>query len=399
MSTLYYTGNQKVTRSVYIRTYTVAAAASTISATINSKTETYVVTASDTIATAVANAVNQFNNSLILEFKMVTWTSDGVSAITATGPLDGRQVTVTWGGTSTSSTTTTVAATSPYDFNDPVNYLGGAVPVNGDVLVFENNAASVFYNLAALTTITFTIVRRASHTGTIGLPFTNSTYGFVEFLPRYMECAGTAMTLADNSTGFLLFKSTAATAVTVTITGNGGGAIGSEYIEIWGTPANSIIDINGGTLATAVLGGQTSLATTVLVANGVFRSGPGATLTTVKIDNSQAQLNGAYTTLTVNFGSTVTALQAAAGTTTNLQSGTLNWGSTGTPGAINIFSDGVWDSSAAPAAIAVGTVTINEGGTLNDPFARFTKTWSLVVVGDDNKMTINKGTSYNAAIS
>jgi len=375
----------------------VTVSVSTITATINSKVETYTASATDTVTTFATAFVSQLLASLIPEFRLVTWTNPGVGIIQGTGPQDGRPVTITWGGTATASTTTTVAPTSPFDAGDALNYAGG-LPVNGDVLVLENNAASLFYNLAALTSITFTIIRRSSHTGTIGLADNNSL-GFVEFLPRHLECAGTAITIADNSTGFLRIRSTAATATTLTITGNAGGGLGQEYVEVFGLPASSIININGGTLALAPLGTQSALATTVRVNNGVFRSGPSATLTTLNITNSTVQLNGAYTTFTQDRGSTSTMLEASAGTTTNIEDGTVFWASTGGPGALNINSGGTFDNSGAPGAVAVGTVTLNEGATILDPAERFTKTYNIVIVGELANLTMDLGTTFNLAVS
>jgi hypothetical protein len=399
MATVFWTGNQKATRRSYVFTVTAAAVSGTLTAQINSKTETYTCETT-TAATEAAAFVAALSSSLIRELANFTFSSDGAE-VTALGPADGMPLAITFGaaGGSTISAVTTVAPTSPHAVDDASNWSGG-VPTNGDTAVFENTAVDCKYNLSALTAVTFSVVKRKSYGGQIGLPDTNPL-GYPEYLAKFLETAGTGThTVEDNGTATRL-RLTSASATTVVVTGEGGGALNSESVELYGTShSSSVLRVNGGAVAVAPTTAQTAVFGTCSVANGVLRCGPNCTLTTVTANNSQAEIGGAYTTLVIDRGSAVSAVKAAAAaTSTTVEDGTLNWGSTGGWGALTIGSGGTVDANLAPSSITSGTITLNEGCTLNDPNERIAKTYNLVVNGELANMTLDLGTTFNLAVS
>lgn len=399
MATVYWTGGQLPRAYARQSLVTAVSATQTLIVTINSKAETVTATGSSVI-TFATEAVAQLQASPIPEFRQITWTNPSDGVVLGTGPSDGRPVTIAYTGTCTHTDTTNATALSPFDVNDTANYAGGALPVNGDVFVIEDTDKSLLYNLAAITSITYTLVRRTSHTGPIGLPSVNPL-GFPEYLAVALEGAGTAVTIEDNgAASFVRFKSTAGSAVTLTVTApDRGGSLDSEGVEVWGTPASSVVNVNGGALAFAPLTSQVATGATVRVADGSFRCGPSATLGTLTFDNSAGDLSATYTTLTLDQDSTVAVRRAAAGTNTNIDSGTLTWNSTGGIGATAVSSDGTLDMRGAPTAVTTGTITVSEGATIRDPYKRLTRTVTFTVLGEMSRINWEMGTNNTVAFS
>jgi len=317
--------------------------------------------------------------------------------VRGTGPADGAPVTITFGGTCTAAGTSgyPIARTSPSDVNDTANYSGGALPGNGDTLVFENSAVPVLYNLATLTSLTVSIIRRGSHAAAIGLP---------DFNPTHFETAGTSLQIVDGgSANYCRIRSTAGSAVTAVCTtaeGVNPGQLNQEGIEIYGTPASSVLNTSGASVAFAPLTAQTGTLATVRVTGGSLRTGAGATTTTVSIySGASAALASSVTTLTVDRNASVTVLAAAATTTLVIESGTVTWVSTGALGTVTVGSEATLDVSNAPSTVAVTGITIYEGCTVNDPNERLVKPVACTVVGELSKMTLDFGTSFTLTVS
>lgn len=389
MAVIYYSGNQRTRAQQYAVTVTTITVGQTITATINSKVETYTATSTDE-ATEAAAAVAQFSASLLLELRNFTFTSAD-TVITAVGPADGAPVTITWGGTASLSTST-IAALSPADVDDAANYVGGVKPVNMDTLVVENFAGDLKYNLAEFTANTVMLIRRASHQGQIGLPDTNPL-GYPEYLPTHFETAGTSLTVEDGGSGFVRVRSTAASAVTASIVGTNQGQLGAERVEIYGTPASSVLNLNGGSLAFCPLGAQTGTASTIRCANGALQVGGGATLATVTAQNSQVAIASSLTTYTQDRGTATTFMRAAGGTTLNIEDGAFSHGSTGGWTTVNVRSGGTFDATFAPTTVAITTVNLDEGGTLLDPNERIVQPYTLNLNGEMRNMTMDIGTT------
>jgi hypothetical protein len=399
MAVIYYSANQRARAIQYYVTVSAAASTNTITATVNSKTETYTVTATDTATTAATNAVLQFSQTLLNELRVFTFSNPADGIIAAVGPSSGSPVSITWGGTATlTGTTATVTALSPADIDDATNYAGGVKPGNGDTLILENGSFDLLWNLNEFTSNTVTLIRRASHTGRVGLDDYNPA-GYVEYLPRFFETAGTTITLEDNGQGGARIRSTAGSAVTVTITGTGTGNLGSETFELYGTPASSVANINGGGLAFCPLGSQTGTLTTVRCANGSFRSGSGATLVTFTAQNSNVAIAGAFTTYTQDNGSSSTFSRASAGTTVNINDGSVAWGSTGAITTLNVYSGGTFDCTTAPALFAITTVNTYEGSTSIDTNKRITRSFTWNWNGDLTKQSVDWGTDGGTTVS
>lgn len=395
MADVFWYGNQVARAVEYAVTVTAAAVSGTITATINSKTETYTCVSTDT-TTAAQGAALAFQNSPIPEFGLMTWSSTG-AIMTAVGPTDGRPVTVTWaaagGSTITGGGSPSVANTSPYNYADTANWIGGALPVNGDRAVFQGNVASVLYGLTANTANTVSLLIEASYTGSIGLPATNPL-GFVEYLPTRLELAGTTMLVTANGQSIYRIKSTAGSAVTVTF--RGGDA--TPTLELTGLPASSVLKQAGGGIVLCPNIGDTGTLTTITSTNNFsFRSNSGLTIGTGSFYNGNAVVAGPYTTLTVDNGGTLLVGAAGAGTTTNCYA-SLSWGSTGGPGTLTVGATGQADFSQAPSTVAITAVTLREGATFLDP-NKATTGYSITYIGNQSNCTTNLGENRVLAVT
>lgn len=395
MADIFWSGNQVARPVRYDVTVTASVVSDTITATINSKTETYTCTSTDVATTAQA-AVTAFQNSPIREFRLMTWSSSG-AVMTAIGPVDGRPVTVTWAGTGGTTITgggsPSVAATSSFDYSDTANWVGGVLPANGDRAVFQGNVPSVLYGLTANTANTVDLLIEASYTGSIGLADTNSLR-FLEYLPRRLELKGTAMTIAANGQSVFRLKSTAVSAVTVILTGS----TSAESVDLTGLPASSVLKQSGGGIVLAPAVGDTCLLGTITCTNGYsFRGGPGLTITTATFYSGTALLAGPYTTVTIDGGGTLTTSKASAGTTTYAYAA-VNWGSTGTPGTLTVGANGSFDLSTAPSTVAITAVTRREGSTFLDP-NRAATGYTMTYVGDESLCTTALGQNRAIAIT
>lgn len=403
MANVIWVGKQSAVPQDTRVTVTAAPANATFTLTVSGKARTFTYAAGTSTADAASKWAADLEASEEGEFAELTYTSSG-SALVVTGPDDGAPFTVSAsagaGGTITGPATTAGTPKSPHDVNDGLNWSGGAVPTAVDVAVFENSDVDALYNLAALTAVAFGVIRRATFAGRIGLPDTDEQLGYREYRATHLETAGTSIQVEQapgDDAGQVRVRATAAGAVTVTVTGSGApGAPGSEPVEVYGLAGASVVNVANAGVA---VGPETTRPATVATVRGVnatVRLGPAVTVTTVNLTGCEALVLCSYTTLTVDRGGTVEVAGAAAGTTTEVEEGTALWKSTGNFGALTVGSDGTFDLSRAPSAIAPSSaLTVNEGGTLLDPAERLTRPYSLNLTRtQQDRVTLDLGTHY-----
>lgn len=187
-----------------------------VTVTINGKTLTVVVgvTAAADVAAAVQVALAA---STIPEISEITWTID-TATITGTGQDDGTPFVCTFatadnggaadsqtieGGTSSTGTAATVG-TGPNYADNTANWLGGALPVDGDDIVIRR-PISILYSLDGLDDVTPATLRVYSEfwasNATIGLPEIHGSgaNAYVEYRDRFLKFLGA--TLAEIGIG------------------------------------------------------------------------------------------------------------------------------------------------------------------------------------------------------
>lgn len=315
-------------------------------------------------------------------FVDLTATSSG-AVVTLVGPDDGAPVTFSKsdGGTNSTALATVDTPLSPHDLNDPVNYSGGALPVDAtDSLLFEDSGVDAKYNADALSAIALVspgLVRRATYTGRLGLPTTNAA-GYPEYRVTDLQWKATDFSWEaseqDQPGQFRLRAMHTGSAVTATITGPSSNAqVGRESLELYGLPASSVVTLIGGSLALSPLQGQSCTVLTLNALNATVSIGASATLSgTARFDNCTARIRTSWTTsLTVDGPSQVEIGGSAAGTLV-IDGGTVVWRSTGNPGNSPIIGSGaVLDLETAPASLTIGgTVALYGGGALLDGAGR-----------------------------
>lgn len=375
MADIFWRGLQR--RRAHVRTLTVTTAdtGGTITVTVGG-TKSVIVTPTTTNTTTTATEIAAAcEASTEPEFEEITWTSSG-AVVSATGPDDGAPITVakTDGGTNATTLATLTAALSPYDANDGANYVGGVLPGNSDRLVLQDTDVPLKYNLDGLTAVTFTILRKSTYTGSIGLPDVNPA-GYPEHRATHLECAGVTIEVegaSGDQAGQFRFKSTAGSAVTLTVRGGSAGAVGYEVVEVYGTPASSVLRVSGGSVAVAPKVGQTATLGTLLATNASLRVGSGVTLSGgPSFTNVSASILSSWSGTLALDGGDVSVGGAAAGVL-QIDAGRVTWRSTGNPGnSPAIGSGATLDLSQAPTTLSIGgTVALYAGGTLDDSAGR-----------------------------
>jgi hypothetical protein len=373
MATVYWVGGVAPRAATSTQTVT-AGGAGTITATINGKVETYTSGSGDSVAVAATGAVAKFKASPIAEFQLVTWTNPSAGVILATGPADGRPVSISFGvsGACTISGATTAPA-SPNNLGTAANYSGGSVPTNGDQLVFAGRTPSVHYGLDTFASLDVDIIIRDTYTGDIGLnDFNQLGTGFAEFLPVRMQSAGLVWNVASPGRNLWRLQSTAASdPVVATITGTGT-RVG---VELTGLPAgeNNVVHHTGGGLVIAPLDTDAChILTLDSAGRGTLLTGVNCGVTTATVQQMNADLSGTVGTLNVRQRANVIVRGAAGVTTSNVLDGKLDWRSTAGPGTVTIGSTGWATFDDAPDPVTVTSITMQDGGRLTDKFRRTT---------------------------
>lgn len=181
MSTTIWRGDAQPIAQVSTLTPASVTAGNTVTITINRKEYTYTMATSvaATELAAIATALTSLGNT-VLEFGEVTWSSSAVALI-GTGDSTGWPFTVTVSGTVAWTNTTTTSPSGPNWFSVADNWSTGVVPVDDDIVVFENSSVSCQHGLDQSSVTPQQIIIRSSYTGDIGLPRYNATNGYYEY--------------------------------------------------------------------------------------------------------------------------------------------------------------------------------------------------------------------------
>jgi hypothetical protein len=150
--------------------------------------------ASDPLSPAPSPAfVRSSGGQQILEFAEVTASVGSSSAVVVlTGAL-GVPFTyaslATTAGSGDVTAATAIAATGPNFLSNPDNYLGGALPVSGDVLIFDAGNVSAIYALDYFraNSIELDVRIYGDWLGSLGLPPTNATGLYPEYRTRFFQ--------------------------------------------------------------------------------------------------------------------------------------------------------------------------------------------------------------------
>jgi hypothetical protein len=383
-------------------TFTVGSstAGQTFGVTINGKTLSYTAVSGDTVAT-VTNGLQAVlsASSAPAEFQEVTWTSDGVSAVTATAATPGVPFVTATAGTGTLTKATVTASSGPSHADAAANWTLGALPTTGDDVLIDGGA-DLLYGLQNLTAAAYNSLRvQASFTGNIGLPvwhnsgggFTSSGSGYYEYRTRQWSLhTAVPVTIGEGSgAGPKLVNLAVATALDLVVLKTGtptsaGGAVATPAVNVSGCSSGTL-SIAAGSVGIAA--DDNSLAATVGTASmtgGTLTVGVGATVTTLNQDAGTVNAYGAVATLTLNSG-TYTQYDGSL-TTVTANGGTVDYRIGGTITSATFQNQGGSQNTATlecandPRAKTITAGSFTGGAVLHDPFK--TTTWTSAQTWD-----------------
>lgn len=365
----------------------------TFTMTINGKDVTYTAESGDTVALVVAGLVAAWNNSTIGEFLEATAVNSTTTA-TITAKVAGVPITITCtaSGSATLTPSNTTAATGPHFFDNADNWTGGAVPVDGDTVVFDSGNVSCKYGLSqsALTPAAVTITM--GFTGEIGLPEINRDNS----AGQYREYRTKALTWCDTGDGSntavrigeglgsgsgrlrLNFNSGR---VTGTVLNTGQRADdGEPSLQISGTHASNEWNILRGDVGFAFYAGETTTVATLRSGQidnelGDVRIECGSdlgTVTLVEQSGGELTIRSAVTTFTQTGG--VAHQMAGAVATLSIDGGKYFPKGTGTITTLNLGSGGIFDRRQDMRDMTITNTNLYEGFEYHDPFDSITNT-------------------------
>lgn len=400
MPTVTYVGKQIKRAKVMDLTVGSATAAQTFITTVGgSKAVTYVVGSGETTTTVAAAILALLQAEDAGEFAALEFAAHPTDAtvIRVTGPDDGYPFTIAASGTGTYTATTITTPLSPYDVSDVLNYSGGALPAAADTLVVENTDADLRYNLTALTNA-ITFIRRATHTGRIGLPSENEA-GYPEYLGTLLELNAGTVTIESNGTdraGQVRITSTHAGGEVYVIQGEGAATLGEEPVEVTSLAGAASLVVTNSGVAISPLAGQTAVIVDLLGEASAVRVGPGVTVTSHVYSTCEVQVQATWSTdLRATKGSTITVLDSAAAGAqpTRLFDSTIIWKSKGAcSSAVYLNGSSTFDASDATVSsvITTGNLYMQRGSSLIDP--RFRAPFVVILDGCNlPDVTIDQG--------
>lgn len=275
---------------------------------------------------------------------------------------------------------TTQASLGPNHWDDPLNWSGGAVPVDGDAVSIDHSDISILYGLdqssVALTSLTI----GAAFTGKIGLPEVNATNSakYVEYRQQYLKIEAPIVRIGDGTgTGSNLIRLDIQGNTTVDVRQSGSSEeTGLTAIQIIGS-GNISGNIVKGSVGFGLYQGETAGLTTLKVGyrdtptgDAVVMLGPGATCTTLDMAGGTVAAAHAPGTITMTDGD----LTIDDGSITSLaqQAGTIRYNGNDTITLAEV--SGVLDFRQDVRAKTITTLKLYEGAEYHDPHG--TVTWT-----------------------
>jgi hypothetical protein len=327
--------------------------------TIGAKSFTYTTSSTNTttIAAGLVTAWNALSGTTYPEFAELTasnstntfkLTADtagkpmGTITLSTTesggGAADGQTI----DGVTSSTGTTSTANKGPNDWNSPMNWSGGAVPVDTDDIVIQDSDVDILYGLdqSAIQPTSLTI--DMSYTGKIGLPAINedsSSGSYYEYRDRYLkiEPVTTNIGRGSGAGSGRINLNTNDDAVTVNVFNTGVAESGRERaLQLLGTNAANVLNIVKGSVGVAIEAGETAQIATLRIGyldnvsgDSQVRTGAGLTLATVSMAGGVVTLGCAATTITQDEGE-LTLDGTGAIATLKVRGGTCHYNTTGT---------------------------------------------------------------------
>lgn len=355
-------------------------AGDTVTATINGKTITFTATLT-TPAHMATGLLALLQASMIPEFREITWTSPTgttIAGTSAAGVPFTLAVDKTTAGTGTFTSTTTVAATGPNHWSDANNWMGDAVPVDGDDVNIDLSLGSILYGLdqSAVTLASLYAFTSVGGTGnTIGLPKRNES-GYTEYREDYLKISATLHRFDTDSGRIKIDFGSAATAGDVLRTGSSPDQ-GIPAILLRGTSTSNAFEFVSGSGGIAIYDDEASAGATLKVNTAAsVLCGVGCSIPAV-VSTGQLDFRGTCaTTFTINGGTTIKRGTTNTATVT-VEGGEIDYRSSGgitTQLYLGGRANGTLRKGNDLSPVTFASTTLRKGGTLDDPHNTITLT-------------------------
>ena len=334
----------------------------------------------DDEATTVKSLVVAINTSALPEFQEIA-ASAANDTIILTAKTAGVPFTATSnaGGTGSGTfgaVTNSTPSSGPNDWSTAMNWNGGAVPVNADVVYITRSSSSILYGLAQSAVDLDELHVTSTFTGRIGLPRINATGGYIEYRNTGLTIGAAAATIdGTNAQQINLDLGTDQTAATI----NGSGkadTTAAPPMLITGTNASNVINVNRGEVGIGFLaeGAATVFPTvndkyiTNQASEAIVTVGSTASTTTVTQNGGTLLLESPVTTLVIHAG--VCTLTGGVGgiTTITIYDGILYHNTAATTTTL-IMVGGVTDLRQTTLLREITNASMYAGAEMYNPLA------------------------------
>lgn len=271
------------------------------------------------------------------------------------------------------------------------NWLEGAVPVNGDDVVFDWNATQSVAgsDQSAVTLASLKIFQTFGSSsilfGSNTTPLKVGVSGRVDIgLPSQSPATASGSQRIN-----LDFAATSPTSVNVINSASASADTGKEVVRIKGSALTNPINVLGGTVGFATNSGDTATITTINVKSGTCNVGSGCTLTNLYCNGGTVTLNCAATLVETLSGSVtlqgsveITTLTAVGGSTA-----VNNRAASGPSiGTLNLYgSAATVDFSGVGSALTITTFNVRAGTITTFSNAQLTLTNNAALDFDSSK--------------
>jgi hypothetical protein len=355
----------------------------------------------DLVAMVNGAAANQDEERSALGPTIGEWAGITASAdddlLLLDGPSDGRPFTLALYtdsalGTISDSPGDGITGEGPKDFDVTENWSGNTVPVDGDDIIFDHQAASgLRYGLSKTTVEPASVTITPGFKHEIGLPAVNvdnANVPFDESEEQFLKfgASGSITINIDAPAAGMIKIDTNTLTATINIT-NSGRTTETTYspVQIKGTHASSTVNVTGGSVGICEGSGTSGQFSTIDVSqrtgnNPIVKIGDSVTLTSATLTVSGGQVTSSSSIGTVvQYGGSFTQADQAAVTTATVDGGVYyanaKAASGATIGTLTVGNKGSVDLSGdLRSAKTITNVSLYAGAAFKDPHGVVTAT-------------------------
>lgn len=361
------------------------AAGSTFTVTINGKA-VVATSAGATVADATAALAAALEASAEPEFAEVAWT-DATTHVLGTGPADGTPFALTetagGSGSPTLLAATPQTATGPNDWNNALNWSGGAVPVTGDDVVIDV-PVPILDGLNQTTVVLASLTFGANFTrpGAVGRP-DETAGGSREYRDTHLR-VGVSGTVTVRDTGERVRLDLDDTGPAVNVFGTGP-ADGTGPALAIRRPDGATVHVISGSVGLSTRTGEAGIVGELHLGGGdqggrmEVAAGAGLVVEYLTVQGGELTLSNGVSGPARQTGGTVRMTGGHVTGGLAIDGGVWMWMGDGTITGVEVGSDGTLDLSRDPRPKTfAGTVRFHGRSRVVDP--GFTANWSATTV-------------------